>query len=80
MSPLNKKDALRDAILVEELRARRIQWRYAALSAKIAAYSEGGGEPPTPEEFRLWAEDGKELERIRAFQLEAAEARKKLGL
>lgn len=80
MSPLNKKDALRDAILVEELRARRIKWRYAALSAKIAAYSEGAGQPPTPEEFRVWAEDGKELERIKALQLEAAEASKKLGM
>jgi hypothetical protein len=76
MAPPGKKDALRDAILVEELRAQRIKWRYAALSKKIAAYSEGLGDPPTPEEFAAWTEDGKELERIRAFQLTAAKARK----
>lgn len=75
MSP-SKKDALRDAILVEELRAQRVKWRYAALSKKIAAYSEGGGEPPTAEEFKAWTEDGQELERIKAFQLAAAQSRK----
>lgn len=79
MSPPGKKDALRDAILIEELRAQRIKWRYAALSKKIAAYSEGVGEPPTPEEFKAWTEDGKELERIKAFQLAAAKARKNTG-
>lgn len=79
MSPPGKKDALRDAILIEELRAQRIKWRYAALSKKIAAYSAGVGEPPTADEFKAWTEDGKELERIKAFQLAAAKARKNSG-
>lgn len=76
MSPSSKKDALRDAILLEELRTQRIKWRYAALSKKIAAYSDGVGEPPTAEEFKAWTEDGKELERIKAFQLATAKSRK----
>lgn len=79
MSPPGKKDALRDAILIEELRAQRIKWRYAALSKKIAAYSEGVGEPPTAEEFKAWIEDGKELDRVRSLQLASAKARKNSG-
>lgn len=71
MSPPSKKDALRDAIFLEELRAQRVKWRYAALSKKIAAYADGGL-PPTPEEFKTWIDDGQELERIRALQLSAA--------
>jgi hypothetical protein len=70
MSPSSQKNALRDAIFLEKLRAQRIKWRYAALSKKIAAYSDGGV-PPTPEEFKTWTEDGKELDRIRAIQLSA---------
>ena len=74
MSPPSKKDALRDAIFLEALRAQRIKWRYAALSKKIAAYTEGGA-PPSPEEFKTWTEDGKELERIRAMRLAALKAK-----
>ncbi|MES2955695.1 MAG: hypothetical protein V4711_09570 [Pseudomonadota bacterium] len=72
---ISRKDALRDALLVEELRMQRVKWRYAALSKKIQAYSDGGGEPPTPEEFTAWIDDGKELERISAMQLAAVKAK-----
>lgn len=68
---VSRKEALRDALLVEELRIQRVKWRYAALSKKIGAYSDGAGEPPTPEEFQAWLDDGKELERIKAMRLAA---------
>lgn len=68
MSAPPGKEILRDAKLIEDLRAQRIRWRYAALSKKIAAYSEGVGEPPTPEEFATWIEDGKDIQRIAVSQ------------
>ncbi len=52
----NKVEALQKAIEQEQLEDIRKAQRFRELSAKVRAFRDGGGEPPTQAELGEWAE------------------------